>query len=328
LSDEPYPIDLDKPRAGHSARHRSAALLLDFAAWLEGRPGSGRLFQPVGNFTDLRPVVDGSPLRDQFALFMRLPEGSVVGAWYGIGGAPANAPTVALAPEGHTNHGVPRSTDCSRKSPCSDLRRWRMDRISRRIKMSTMQRMSLPSMAGGTSRRQEFGETGRAAGRLPDFGRLDGKWCSDRGDLGGHPMTDRTRETPDGTSAGRQQNPGGTTHFDVAIVGCSIKCGSCAAAATRRRGEAIEPLLRDLRDERWRAPKQSRALVFDVACDVGQWPHLPRFDYGNRPMIGRRAGRHCRGAADLRRHRGRNDGCRPGSAPIMRDVHESSDAYV
>jgi len=91
LSDPPYRIDIDSIRRAFPPGIEAPPLLLDFAAWLEGRPwGTVGCFSLVGDFTDSAPIADGSPLRDQFALFARLPEGSVVGCWYGIGDAAAD----------------------------------------------------------------------------------------------------------------------------------------------------------------------------------------------------------------------------------------------
>jgi hypothetical protein len=69
LSDEPYCIDIASIRRAFPPGIEVPPLLLDFAGWLDGRPwGSAGCFSLVGDFTDLAPVVDGSPLRDQFAL--------------------------------------------------------------------------------------------------------------------------------------------------------------------------------------------------------------------------------------------------------------------
>jgi hypothetical protein len=99
VSDPPYRIDLDSILRAFPHQTEPPRLLLDFAAWLDGRPwGSVGCFSLVGQFTDHAPVYDGSPLRDDFALFLRLPEGSVVGAWYGCGAA--EPPIVVLGSEG------------------------------------------------------------------------------------------------------------------------------------------------------------------------------------------------------------------------------------
>jgi hypothetical protein len=84
-----FPLDLDAP-----------SLLIDFAHWLDGRPwGSVGCFDLVGNFSD-HAFWDGSSVRNNFALFMRLPTGSLAGAWYPSGHKPADAPIVLLDSEG------------------------------------------------------------------------------------------------------------------------------------------------------------------------------------------------------------------------------------
>ena len=101
LSAHPYHIDLDSIRRAFPPGTEPPALLIDFAAWLSGRPwGSAGCFDLVGRFSDSAPISDGSLLRNDFALFLRLPEGSVVGTWYGAGPDPAHAPIVVLGSEG------------------------------------------------------------------------------------------------------------------------------------------------------------------------------------------------------------------------------------
>ncbi|WP_249144813.1 hypothetical protein [Bradyrhizobium sp. AUGA SZCCT0274] len=99
--DYSYPIDIDSIRRAFPPGIEVPQLLIDFAGWLKGRDwGNVGCYELVGDFSDNAPIVDGSPLRDQFALFARLPEGSVVGAWYGAGTSAANAPIVVLGSEG------------------------------------------------------------------------------------------------------------------------------------------------------------------------------------------------------------------------------------
>ncbi|MGY4595574.1 hypothetical protein ACVWXL_003320 [Bradyrhizobium sp. GM22.5] len=70
-------------------------------AGLKGRPwGSVGCFSLQGQFSDQAPIVDGSPLRDRFSLFMRLSDGSAVGGWYGAGLDRDNPPIVGLGSEG------------------------------------------------------------------------------------------------------------------------------------------------------------------------------------------------------------------------------------
>lgn len=101
MSETPYPIDLDSIRGAFPPGIDAPPLLVDFAAWLEGRPwGSVGRFSLQGQFSDSAPIVDGSPLRDRFSLFMRLPDGSAVGGWYGAGLDRDNPPIVGLGSEG------------------------------------------------------------------------------------------------------------------------------------------------------------------------------------------------------------------------------------
>jgi hypothetical protein len=100
MSGTPYDIDVDSIRGAFPPGTGAPSLLLDFAAWLKGRPwGSAGCYQLVGQFSDDAPIVDGSPLRERIALFMRLPEGSVVGFWLGADRNLARAPIVVLGSE-------------------------------------------------------------------------------------------------------------------------------------------------------------------------------------------------------------------------------------
>ncbi|MHC2163977.1 hypothetical protein [Bradyrhizobium ottawaense] len=101
MSDTPYPIDLDSIRGAFPPGIEAPPLLVDFATWLKGRPwGSVGCFSLQGQFSDHAPITDGSPLRDRFSLFMRLPDGSAVGGWYGAGLDRDNPPIVGLGSEG------------------------------------------------------------------------------------------------------------------------------------------------------------------------------------------------------------------------------------
>jgi hypothetical protein len=268
-------------------------LLLDFVGWLDGRPwGSAGCFSLVGNFTDLAPIVDGSPLRDQFALFMRLPEGSVVGAWYGPGGRAAKAPIVVLGSEGQ--HEIIAAslegllakialqrfeedgewTDFTPHEDVDDatdeLADWLTDRLDfKGLGVKNLEKLAEPPVG------------------LPDFGGWMAKWCSDREEFwAAHAMTIElakhlTAHLPVG------KNPWDNTHFNVAIVGRQYQM------RVLRRGwqpvdeaAAIEPLLRELRDERCRAQNNlglwySMSFVMSANGRI-----LPNFDYETRPKIG------------------------------------------
>jgi hypothetical protein len=68
LSDSVYRIDINSIRRAFPPGIEPSPLLLDFAAWLEGRPwGSVGCFDLVGSVAEAAPIVDGGPLRDNFA---------------------------------------------------------------------------------------------------------------------------------------------------------------------------------------------------------------------------------------------------------------------
>lgn len=82
MSEQPYYIDLESVRRAFPLQSDAPALLIDFASWLNGRPwGSVGCFGLLGQFSDQAPIVDGSLLRNDLALFLRLPEGCAVGTW-------------------------------------------------------------------------------------------------------------------------------------------------------------------------------------------------------------------------------------------------------
>jgi hypothetical protein len=299
LSDEPYSIDINGIRRSFPPGTEPPPLLLDFAAWLAGRPwGSAGCFNLVGDFSDRAPIFDGSPLRDKFALFARLPEGSVVGAWYGAG--QEVAPIVVLGSEGQ--HEILAAslegllarialrqfeeddawTDFTPDQDVDDATGQLADWLGRRLRVKDLEKLAEPP-AG-----------------LPDFGRWIEKWCSDREafwatdpsmiELAGHLAEHR----PPGA------NPWDRTYFEVAIAGRHYQM------RVLRRGRqpveeapAIEPLLRGLRDDMWRARAElglwySMSLTLAVDGRI-----LPHFDYETRPVIGEAVAELSEARADL-----------------------------
>src|SRR5262245_38530761 len=96
-----YSIDIKSICRAFPPGSEPPPLLIDFATWLDGRPwGSVGCFEIVGQFSDEAPIVDGGPLRESFALFGWLPEGSSFGAWLGAGDDVTSAPIVVLGSEG------------------------------------------------------------------------------------------------------------------------------------------------------------------------------------------------------------------------------------
>src|SRR5215471_4547039 len=100
MSDPSYRVDLESIRKAFPLQLDAPPLLIDFANWLDGRPwGSVGCFDLVGNFSD-HAFWDGNSVRNNFALFMRLPTGSLAGAWYPSDHELADAPIVLLDSEG------------------------------------------------------------------------------------------------------------------------------------------------------------------------------------------------------------------------------------
>jgi hypothetical protein len=112
------------------------------------------------------------------------------------------------------------------------------------------------------------------------------KWCREREEYWEvHPAiaelaAQLTAHRPTG------KNPWDRTHFEVAMSGSQFQ------ARVLRRGRqpieeaaAIEPLLRGLRDEMWRA-KPELGLWYSMSFAMnGSGRVLPRFDYETRPSF-------------------------------------------
>lgn len=224
LSDPVYRIDIASVRRAFPPGIEPSPLLLDFAAWLEGRPwGSVGCFDLIGCFAETAPIVDGGPLRDNFALFMRLPEGSVVGAWNPVGCDMNAAPIVVLGSEGQ--HQILAAslegllgkialqrfeeegewTDFTPHEDVEDVTDELADWLSNRLGAGRLEQLAaLPA-------------------ELPDFSRWVGKWCVDREAFWAvHPMM---KELADGLKAHRPEgrNSWDRTHFEVAISGAQFQ---------------------------------------------------------------------------------------------------------
>ena len=300
MSDQPYFVDIDSMRRAFAPGTEPPPLLLDFAGWLHGRPwGSVGCFDLAGKFSDAAPIVDGSPLRRAFALFMSLPEGSAVGAWLGAGSDPLQSPIVVLGSEGQNEVLAPslegflarialrrfedRWSDFEPHEDAEDatdeLTAW----LGKRLKKSLSDLAQMPS-------------------GLPDFGRWIEEWCRSREEFWTlHPiladLSDRlTAHRPQGRRSWDR------THFEIAIAGRQFQ------ARVLRRGRqpveeaaAIEPLLRGLRDEMWHAMPQLGlwySMGFAMYADGRIVPH---FDYETRPQIGEAPAELTEARADLER---------------------------
>ncbi|MBR1120905.1 hypothetical protein JQ628_05205 [Bradyrhizobium lablabi] len=288
MSENAYYVDVDSIRRAFPPGNDAPSLLLDFAEGLEGCPwGNVGCFNLVGDFSDRAPIVDGSPLRDKFALFARLPEGSVVGAWYGAGHEAAKAPIVVLGSEGQHEIIAPSLegwlariallwfetnqvwTDFTPHEDAEDATDELADWLRERLGVDDLE--PLTQMPDG----------------LPDFAGWMGKWCREREAYWeGHPaMAELAAKLTAHKPAGK--DPWGRTIFEVAISGAQYQ------ARVLRRGRqpieeaaAIEPVLRALRDEMWRA-KPELGLWHQMVLGMNaSGCILPSFDYDTRPTFG------------------------------------------
>ncbi|HEX8417363.1 MAG TPA: hypothetical protein VF641_07135, partial [Methylobacterium sp.] len=101
MSEPRYVVDWEQVRRAFPPGLEPPALLRGFGAWLGGRPwGSVGCFDLSGSLSEEAPIVDGSPLRREFGLFLHLPDGGKAGFWYRPGHDPRQAPIVGLGSDG------------------------------------------------------------------------------------------------------------------------------------------------------------------------------------------------------------------------------------
>jgi hypothetical protein len=305
LSDQPYHIDIASIRRAFPPGVEAPGLLLDFASWLDGRPwGSVGCFDLRGQFCDAAPLFDSSPLRDRFALFMRLTDGSAVGAWYGEGLDSADPPIVGLGSEGDYGILAP-SLPCliaklaAQEFESGSEKAWHdlAPRDDVECETVALAQWLATRLAGEGLAPLEQASTG-----LPDFRGFIESWSKDREEYwSNHPMMAElawrlVAHLPKG------KNPWDKTRFEVAIVGRQYQ------ARVLRRGPqpfaeaaSIESLLRELREE-MRRDEPELGLWYTIAFDLyADGRIMPRFDYDARPMIGEAPADLAEARADLAR---------------------------
>lgn len=299
MSDTTYSIDLDSVRGAFPPGLEAPRLLVDFAAWLEGRPwGSVGCFSLQGQFSDSAPIVDGSPLRDRFSLFMRLPDGSAVGGWYGAGLDRDNPPIVGLGSEGDYELLAPSLDGLLAKLTSRQFdRAWSNllpDEDVERQTVELAQWLAHRPIGEPTSSEDDSSE-------LPDFRGFMEKWIRDREEYwANHRLMAElgwrlAAHLPKGKSRLY-------TRFQVAISGAQFQARVLTHGPRPfEEAAAIESLLRDLRDEMRRARPELGlwyAMDFDLLAD-GRI--MPRFDYDVRPTIDGEPARLSEAQADLAR---------------------------
>ncbi|MDA9423678.1 MULTISPECIES: hypothetical protein [Bradyrhizobium] len=284
MSDTSYPIDLDSIRGAFPPGIDAPPLLVDFAAWLEGRPwGSVGCFSLQGQFSDSAPIVDGSSLRDRFSLFMRLPDGSAVGGWYGAGLDRDNPPIVGLGSEGDYELLAPsfdallaKLTSRQFDSAWSDLRP-REDVACQTVELAQW----LARQPAGDRTICDHG-----APDLPDFRGFVEKWSRDREDYWANHRLMAELGWRLAAHLPRGKKPWDTTHFEVAIVGKQYEARVLSRGPQAfEEAASIESLLRDLREEMRRAQPELGlwyAMKFGLHADGRV---MPSFEYDVRPTI-------------------------------------------
>jgi hypothetical protein len=305
VSDTPYRIDLDSILRAVPPGMDAPKLLHDFADWLEGRAwGSVGCFSLVGQFSDRAPIFDGSPLRRDFSLFLRLPEGSVVGAWYGGGVDVVKPPIVVIGSEGQheilaaslegllakiATGWFEENEQWTDFAPYEDLEENALDELADWLRT----RLGVTDLETLTA----------APSGLPDFARWTERWCRDREQFwADHPVS---RELGRHLAAylPKGKNPWDKTIFDVAIAGSQYQVHFLdRGPQPLKEAVAIEPILRALRDEMWQAKPELglwSSMSFGIYADGHVLPY--GFDYETRPTIGGKPADVTQARADLAR---------------------------
>lgn len=284
MSDTPYLIDLDSVRGAFPPGIEAPPLLVDFATWLKERPwGSVGCFALQGQFSDSAPIVDGSPLRDRFSLFMRLPDGSAVGGWYGAGLDRDNPPIVGLGSEG----------DYELLAPSLDALLTRMssqqfDSAWSNLKPHEDVRPQTGELAQWLAAQPVNGNAACDDGtlELPDFRGFMEKWSREREDYwANHRMMAElgwrlAAHLPKG------KNAWDTTRFEVAIVGKQYQARILKHGPQPfEEAVSIESLLRELREQMWKGQPEL-GLWYEMGFGLyADGRVMPSFAYDVRPAI-------------------------------------------
>ena len=149
---------------------------------------------------------------------------------------------------------------------------------------------------------KDLGIVVQARQPLPDFADAMHKWCRDREAFWSDHLGLKALSAPLISHRPAGKNAWDRTHFEVAIVGAHSEI------RVLRRGrqaveeaEAIEPILRDLRDEMWRG-MPNLGLWYSMAFALyADGRIMPSFDYETRPTINELPADLAEARADLHR---------------------------
>ena len=300
MSDTPYSIDLDSIRGAFPPGIEAPSLLVDFADWLNGRPwGSVGRFSLQGQFSDQAPIFDGSPLRDRFSLFMRLPDGSAVGGWYGAGLDRDNPPIVGLGSEGDYELLAP-----SLDGLLAKLTSQQFDKAWSDLKPHDEVECQTDELAKWLAG-QPIGDKAACddgAAELPDFRGFVEKWSRDREDYWANHRLMAELGWRLAAHLPKGKKPWDKTRFEVAIVGKQYEARVLTLGPQPfEEAASIESLLRDLREEMRKAQPELglwHAMKFGLYVDGRV---MPNFEYDVRPIIGGEPAQLSEAKADLAR---------------------------
>jgi len=276
-------------------------LLRDFARWVDDLPwGSVGWFSLIGRLPDDAAIGDGALLRDRFALFLHLPDGSEAGFWLYPGLDLAEPPVVYLGSEGEAvvladslraflaklvqggfgSKGPWASLEGDAPDKLRELRAWLGNR---------------PDTAGTALPAAQRPAT-------PDFGAVMAAWQTEREAYwASHPSMARlalllAAYYPTGG------NPWDSTIFRAEIVGALYRLTVLHGGPQPvPEAAAVEPVLRALREEQWKASPGLGlwyGMDFGLRADGSIWP---TFDYQNRPPVASEPEGIAQGRADLAR---------------------------
>ncbi|MEK9284423.1 hypothetical protein MTR72_33065 [Bradyrhizobium sp. ISRA442] len=285
MPNTPYPIDLDSIRGAFPPGIEAPPLLLDFANWLKGRPwGSVGCFSLQGQFSDQAPIFDGSPLRDRFALFMRLPDGSAVGGWYGAGLDRDNPPIVGLGSEGDYAVLAPTLDGLlGRLTSHAFENAWHDLMPDEEVECQTIE---LARWLAGRSPGEQPAPPAEPSSELPDFRGFVEKWSRDREDYWANHRMMAELGWRLAAHLPKSKNACDRTRFEIAIVGAQYQARVLSRGPQPfEEAASIESLLRDLREEmRRKQPELGLwyAMSFELYADGRV---MPSFEYDVRPTI-------------------------------------------
>lgn len=288
MSESRYLVDWQTIRRAFPPGIEPPALLGRFAEWLDGRPwGSVGCFDLTGSFSDDAPIVDGSPLRREFGLFIHLADGGKAGFWYRPGHPVEAAPIVGLGSDGEAAVLATSLEGFLARIALlhfDDGRSWSDFAPSEFVDDATDDLAAwLRQLCSHDDLRTLAGED---AGDTPDFAARMDDWMNEREAYWAkHPSMVAIARLLEAHRPA-EEDPWGRTHFEVAIAGSLFEMRVLRAGPQPvPEADRIAPLLRELRTDQARSDP-GLGLWFGADLTLGAGGQiLPRFDYQARPTI-------------------------------------------